>query len=1790
MKRILSYFMIIFLIAFWFNITNASYIDKDAVKTSQWNFDVVMKWQNAYLDIKQNTITDWNNITSYNWYFLSKDINNKQVDLWSYWQPAIKVGSGFKYLLSSFYMFAPYNQNIKIKSFIKWSNTNIEDSLWTLYTTYNPTYLWYIAVSNYTWTYNLNDYLKNYIDNLSYNDRILLIKKIDEDWCKTINSRVKICGFQKNPTKLSTDQTWSGYQNINWYENDTSFLSNNISIWSWVNVLTVWFVRDLYDWFKWLDSYTWVNDGIQISFWIQWNYIFPSFLWSFKKFFLTTVNVYLRDWYWFNQFIWPLLKTYKASWIEIGDLFTRNPISEGQEDKLYKYWIWYLFLWNKITDNGNNNNYTYYYDTYLVNGSHLYLWENFSSNQKAEVVISKTNNKCLFQWSNDGNDYATNNHKLPNNDNIKFNWKCLALPDSKVNFWSINLHKFYFWNNPSDNYKIYVHSVYDNKKHTILIGSDNPLIFNRVYVPNSIHSSIYVPRKIVKLQNISENLQINSDNVAVNDYLNNKDLSNGLTGYVISNSLTWLITNKNWNIQTKVSNWISNINTSSSNFLKSLALYLHLNIQDLSLSWNSTILPDRNIIPKQLNIKKQSNWNIEGQYYFNYWDKSYDLYLQITTWNKINFNILTGHTNYNCNLVDTYWYKLNKKPYSIILSNNCDFNNVYDSSKPNITLPFQYVITKWYYKSGKVYSFNTYYWDNNLTKFKDKTFQSLIDTNFLIEKPNYNSESSYNFASLYDVNKDNVLNRIAYVNEVVPHKDFIALANNKDTSNLIYNLVNSDNIESSDYIPDSTFYKNYVENLITYNNSLPWKIYYALDNSKHLNDISLNKDYNISTYIVPNFNYAKTIKASITAWDWTYIKWLDIDCNGQTANWTNVVSLNYNNYLITWWVIKDCKVVLDVKADSESEKKQLQNSKISIKIDISDDKNTISKTISYTMFNPNTVNTNWLADVFLFDDGWNLVKNMTTKYNGFGAYVRYSIPDKSKKIKYIKISLYLTNNNFEILPNPLLDKNPWYISLMDNLIHNTNETIVRNKTHYDIIIPYDDNKDNFQIDWLLNFWIQLKPNLSKAKDRSGKLKMNIKYVYLDWTVQNLKDEDKFKVLWANWRDYLTDYIYNLQNKDDPLYTSTITSTGVYYRYWVWEINYFHISTEIKSQDSLTRVPWNYQWDGDWLWNWFGNWETQWDNLILSPRYALNYFPSYKGSNYWWYSIEDTYNSEVGGNWWAYTPNKDGYPVYWNCSTYYSRKKIPPKYDDGRGYGWFKTIKIHWVLKLHINRLKNGWKWWEFFFPTVLYKNNGYTNTHNLITTYSYSYYQTTPTHNLQTDKNSLLPRLILASEFKWMVNETQLQWWKLIRPSWHKIWTNSFEQLPFTITIKLKELNSNNSIKNNSLYKLLEDWDNKKLFTLQVPMTILWNYNWLDKNLINQWKWKNIGKYNNFLYEFLSSNQRMTLVNMQISYQKYIRTEYSKWYLYSWNYDHWRMCCSKDWCYRCWCIIDSQGSKWEDQWKAEYKFGYSNYKSISKVGNNYIVKVYRPSEKYEVLSDSMIKWNPSNFEWNKTVALNNSNIPSELKMSNQTKLDNNKQISIFNYILKNKDFWKHTYDNYSYYNLKNILEYNDRTNKNKWQIYYYKNAQNLLIEWNSDIKYKWKKIIIVDGDLFVNSNILPSNRNDDYLIIVVLWNVYINSNVEYVDWWLITKWNYILLDWEKSFINHWPVIINWKVFNYRNSSHSRPDLSNYVNWKLTEQQENTLKSMLKGSLLFMNDWRFIKIRLIIKKIFSDKIF
>ena len=501
MKKILL-FLLMFLA--YFSTVNANYIDKKAVKTSQWNFDVVMKTTNDYLNIKDNNISNQN---YFNWYFLSKDINWKYVDLWSYWQPSLKIWSGYNYLLSSFYILTPYQQNIKIKSFVKWTNEAIEDSLGSLYTTYNPTYLAYIAVWDakaYSWTYNLNEVLKNYIDNLSYSDRVSLIQEIDSDWCKYISTlSLKICGFQKNPTKITTEQTYSGYQNINWYKNDTSFLSNDITLQTWYDITTIWFIRDLYNGFNSLDSYN-SSTWIQISFSIQWGYIFPAFLWQFKDFFINDINALLKEWFNFNDVIWNLLKYYKAKWLSIWDLYTRDFINDWQNEKLYKYWIWYIELDKKINDNVNKWNWLYYFSNYIVNGSQIYFWENFSNTIQSDVVVSKTNNDLLFCWSNTDDNYVNTNKKLHNTDVFSFKKECSNLPDTTVSLWNLTLHKFYFWNNTSDEYRTFFNIAYNQDNTTILLWFNNPIIFNRIIVPKGIHSITYIPNKYSYIQNLSE--------------------------------------------------------------------------------------------------------------------------------------------------------------------------------------------------------------------------------------------------------------------------------------------------------------------------------------------------------------------------------------------------------------------------------------------------------------------------------------------------------------------------------------------------------------------------------------------------------------------------------------------------------------------------------------------------------------------------------------------------------------------------------------------------------------------------------------------------------------------------------------------------------------------------------------------------------------------------------------------------------------------------------------------------------------------------------------------------------------------------------------------------------------------------------------------------------------------------------------------------------------------------------------------------------------------------------------
>ena len=1821
---------VIFLILLWINLTFANELQKHTDKTTinvNWhNVSVVMKWKNDVMDIYNNLIKDYSdqqNVSTkfFNWYFAHK-WNNWKFDIWSYWQPVIIVWGWYKYIAPSFYMFTNKNNaRLYIKTYVKWNNQNIDNAVWSWYWGKKPLYLSYIILSSdYKRVSDLNLYFRNYINNLSISDRQVLIDELENNTCISREIQtgkfIKICGLQKNPSKIPTDQTRNGYITINWYDNDTSFWNSEININAWINTFTIGFIRDLLDWFSGPDIYNNLN-WIYITYWITqegW-YVFPSFAGDFDSNFINVTDTWLK--YIadnnYNITVKELInKVAKASllaWISIKDLVNQKYNNFSTND-LYKYWIWYLLLDKELTDTNNQNNFSYEINAYIPK-SKIILADNFNTNTNASLVSTKIDHGCYLFWTKekDNNNeefYEFPNQKLPNSE-VRIYWNCynwnLQRRDDYI-FWPLQLKTFKF-PDTADNWKIFLHTKRDNNNYIIIFGSTFPFIFDKEKQPEWIHATVYIPWKNYILEN-------------KNEYINFTDLeqiinNSNKKAYIIANYNDILVSYPDWNLVNEVN---SNFDNIDENFLKTLTLFIHQNISFLTNRSNEIVL-DRTLIE---NIKLYTKEISDAIYWvFSYKDdnKNKALHFKIDkNLQKIYFINKQENVNFACNNNYNFNYRFNNINFNTKLFKWCNINeNNFDIEETQVFQDFLYTITELYSTNTDKYLFDTTYFETDLTTFYWKTFNDVVQSNMLKRVSNQKENIIKNVLVLYNTNKDErVLDKIIYARLSEPKPWFVLLPYNKDTNNLIYETVNDYNVVFSDEIPVEPMYINYTNNIINYSDYDTDNFWFALNNQGNFTP-EKNKDYYITTYLLTNFPYLKNMTVSVVGWN--YIKWTVIECWNDTFSTNDFTFLySYNDYLIENWQIKDCKIIVNVRADNDAELNLLKENWIQIVVypESSDWTVIVWNPIKYEINNTTAVNiVDWVF-IWLKED-WSddLTKNLRTHMNWFAAHIFYNIPTDWKKVKYAKIRVSLTNNDFEFLPNPLVSRQ--FNSLISNLVW---DTVIRNKTTYEIIIPYSNVSNSYEFDWNLSIPIQLSKNLTNVNTRTTDINLEIKYVYIDWTVKIINDEAKVTVEWATTltKDYITSYVYNLYNKDDPVYATYFKQDWTRHdNYAVLEINYFHIWREVLSQRSNTRLPDNYQWDEDTIWAGVGRWRTYWHNLKLHWNfYDVNYFPPYNWSLQYWRSIEDIYNNNGARKRWK-VRNNTSVVIRSTCRNYRTPlSSVSLDSDEWRWYWWAKEIIYEWEFYIHANEVLKENRVWQFMLPVILEKvqdwtydetwNWNWTADFDVIFTDSINYYQkpsSSFSHEWKNDINKLKPRIILPNEFRWLVKKIKWFWLpRNIVDIWSTQWQikHKFEKYPFRIEIYLKDTKELwrsdmiNYVKNNPLYRIFDEWVNKKFLTLQIPSVVNGVYKWADFNMWNLWKTNNIDKKNKFIIEFTSQSQREVLVKMRIKYKKYIVSRYRKGYVYARNYTYRK--CSKNG--GCVCKTRSRWHYWVDRGTYDYLYWYSSYKQLQEVYNNYVVSAYWPSEKALLLWNSYIKWNPSNIidYWEKI-----SEIPTEYVFVPQTKLDKNKKISIVEYLLKNKDFPREDYKFFSNYNLYDkLIEQTPYESQDRWHIYYFKNASNLRIEkfWDAQkntfedditIKYKWKKIFIIEWDLFLNTNLLPNNYNKDYVVFVVLWNVFVNSQVHYANWWVFVKWNYIILDWEKTFINHWPAVIKWYVLSYRTSTHIWPYILNYLN-TISNSEEQTLRSMLKRSAVFMNDWRWINAKIFIKKIFTNK--
>lgn len=1800
--------------------------DKDTLKNTLWNlyntynpkylaYNVLYKYNwKKYTDAMNDFKNYINNLSYSDRTNIIKDIsNNWYKQITTNWEQFIVLW----FQNNPLYNNNAIQNNSNLDFLSKENNTVKTIYSWDWYESYHKQWNDYVYDNVYD-IYNKQDYIAS--------DWFMKETKFDVIPDIKLNSWIYF-GFAWFIRDLYDGYSWPSMYN--------SLSKNTLNIDFWIATT---------NWDNFIPTFLWnfktsflneINDLI-----VNKNQNFQNILDYIKSLYINTANTKsMYDWVDiynssnYNQLIYD----YNVWYTRIDNTLYKN-IDTEITNFLYNY-NWYIpESWNILyaNDKDYTNSSITYKDYFSVSDSSSY-----------------DNSYCYWQYWDD--DYIVNNKKHRNTSISFINQcSTLNKVKKDWDFTAINLDNKYPYLNWKIIYQKYIDKYWidlkNNKwywKYNIILWLNFPNILPK-WEKSQMTSVFFVDKDKYLMNTDNSNLYISNDlNTNDNKYYISSDTYSNKTWVVISlfknsNIKKHLVFNHSWDLITKTLQSIWNIDLTKDINKKALWLFIlsSLNNKDILTNTDQNInlnISDIDSIPQIIYYK---TWNdliteIDFQAYKDWTLK--DFYVKYRFNNNYNVDItkIKPLSNYkNCNNYIPYIVNYNyiiKDTISLWDCDNISFNDT-DTLSYNI----------WYNNNIEWYLINDNqivnkeYWITNFKRFENTNYNKLKADWYLWADNNY-KDSKYDYfryyISLIDDDYQEIFKHNVFVKKALYKKDFIAYPKNNSTSWEIFSIYNWNNTFESDYfnINSDTVnskYINYIENDINYVYSW-WDqtLLYQLDNSNTVDKIEKNKDYYIKINVLPNFEKASKIKFDIT--QNTRQKDIQFICWNKQLNWVyNNGELN-NITFINNDDIQQCYLKLHYNFNSKEDITNFKFDTIRIKFTITDNSNKkIEKEITLRpLMETNTALLNNDCSYYFLNDNWQITDNLITNYNWFGWYIHYKNPNPSKKLKYIKLNVKLlswdlvnSNPYFEFERDWLLNEqkftyNPIYKKSYNNIIK---QSIIRNNTEYQIVLPFQQSTIQAIHNAQLIQAIQLRTNLANAGDKSWKVKLDCQFVYTDNSAITKNWVASFKSIWWNNQDYVATNVYNAEDYNDPIYArqikydwnwNNVCKSSDYWSYlnrkcWffyaILELNYYHLKSTIPLSNS--RVPYNTNWDVNP--NWYpldANWITYWDTYI-EHNYLWNYYPVFSWTNMYWYSIKDTMWYANTWRWGANTPN-NYYTYHWsNCWTFQTEPKKPPIYDSSRTsylwqwYWWYKTVRITWELKWHATKLS----WWANNSDTVSqvwniwipFKNWYSENDVKYIYHSNYSKYQISWLDWKENDDASkLVPRIVLADEFNWEVSGLKLRFYPQDFNTFHYTpWQSNTITTKFEMIINLKEQDINN-IKRNNLYKLIENWENKPFFIMQIPMIVWGNYAGIDNVNVSLW-WNTstekqndiFKKTNDKILEFMQKNQRKIMVNMKLHFKKYIKSVFEQWYLHSRANTH-RVCGR----HSCRCVLDNKWSNWIHQWFWEYKMWESNEKSQSSIYNNYVVKIYQPSEKVWIMSNAYIKNMPSYYFIWKNIAKKYSNwnfkeyyIDKNIDL-NKTKLWWNKKMDYISYLFKTFDFAKVYKKWYEYINLKSILENNDKD----WKMYIYDNAKNFYIEdkWNNKVKYRWKKIIYVDGDLYINSSIIPADKNS-YVYFIVNWDIYLNSNADVINAWFNVFWNVIALDWEKVLLLIWPLNVWWKILNYRKWTHSFPDIE--INWSRFWNVQ--LQWLMKNSLLIWNDYRYLNQPIMIKKIFSMKRF
>lgn len=449
--------------------------------------------------------------------------------------------------------------------------------------------------------------------------------------------------------------------------------------------------------------------------------------------------------------------------------------------------------------------------------------------------------------------------------------------------------------------------------------------------------------------------------------------------------------------------------------------------------------------------------------------------------------------------------------------------------------------------------------------------------------------------------------------------------------------------------------------------------------------------------------------------------------------------------------------------------------------------------------------------------------------------------------------------------------------------------------------------------------------------------------------------------------------------------------------------------------------------------------------------------------------------------------------------------------------------------------------------------------------------------------------------------------------------------------LKYKDKTRPSHVKNNALYKYLDNWDKSKtLFDMQLPVLAISSFNESysqnETTLINKIMiWWNDTQTKEVVKTSPTDN-----FTIQWHYKKFAVSEYRTWKnLWTVSYKISQRCSCKRW--NCWevrasCSI-SQKWTYTSTWKVYQYIWWLNPTEYNfknqKTENNIINTFYQYTDSiWDQISNKtvLINWIPSVkniwdnqvlFEWlcdvcwafqwnifeNHSVWMFNSNV--ELSKQWTTNI-----FSYYedprNFEIRLSELWKDWANNYQ---LNAILQQDRKdwlpyvelalihnnwipeiTPQWTWELWwatYYKWKKALLIKWSdyTESSYKPQPLIISTDILpesyknFTNANWWNWTKIEDELIIVSDWDIIIWPDVTLINAVLITKWNLIILNWNNSLKIHWWIVIQWKIFNYRININDINPKNFWYNY--SKLYKNTELFNLKYPVLFTIDQRYL---------------